>query len=86
MEILDHSPHGLVVMDGQKRVAKARPVAQGFWMLRRYGTDWDDPRAGTNPEKFGKRMNKNLLCVKGKAEARKVLQNLVKQLDEVIDA
>lgn len=78
--MLTEFKNAMVVMDGKRVVAKARLLASGggFWRLRIYGGEWIDPRAGVDPALFGKRMGRNILTVKGKAEARRILGDLAK--------
>jgi len=67
--------HAMVVMDGYRRVAKARPIVSGGWQLKTYAGCWIDPRARTQglfPDRFP-----DLLHVTSRREARKIMEGLL---------
>lgn len=66
--------YAMVVMDGNRAVAKARQTPHGY-ILRTYNGCWTDPRArsqGLFPGKFP-----YLLVVKRRDEARRILKGLI---------
>lgn len=83
MTFLEANDWAMVVMDGRRCVAKARRYGVGYWLLKLEGASWIDPRARQPirddlPAGFSDLFSKypNMLAVKGKAEARKIMQGL----------
>jgi hypothetical protein len=73
----------MIVMDGERAVAKARKNAMGVWTLTGIECSWVDPRARTPlrddfPTGFKDLYSRHpeFLTVKTKGEARKLLQAL----------
>lgn len=73
----------MIVMDGSKPVAKARLWGMGWWLLTVENGSWLDPRARESirddlPKGFKDLFSSypNMLAVKSRAEARKIMQAL----------
>lgn len=73
----------MIVMDKKKPVAKARLWGMGWWLLTMENGSWLDPRAREPirddlPKGFKDLFSRypNMLAVKSKAEARKIMQAL----------
>jgi len=74
----------MVVMDGNKAVAKARHYGGvGWWLLKLESASWTDPRARQPirddlPQDFRDLFSKypNMLAVRSRNEARKIMQGL----------
>jgi hypothetical protein len=83
MTFLEPTPWAMIVMDGERAVAKARKKAMGVWTLTGIECSWVDPRARTPlrddfPTGFKDLYSRHpeFLTVKTKGEARKLLQAL----------
>jgi hypothetical protein len=83
MAFYEPTKWAMVVMDGKRAVAKARHRPMGMWLLEMLGGSWIDPRARTPlrddfPADFKDLYSQypNLLVVKSKAEARRILTGL----------
>lgn len=75
----------MIVMDGQRAVAKARKKQLGLWLLSLENACWIDPRARQPiredwPAGVDSMWSKypQLLAVKTKREARKIMQELAR--------
>lgn len=73
MELHDYKQHGMVVMDGRRVVAKARPTPAGYLMVL-YGASWTDPRA-REPNVFGI-VDPSRMVLRPKSQVLAVLRNL----------
>ena len=74
-------PHGMTVLEGRRMIAKARPIRERGWLLRRYGADWDHPLAGVEQEgsansMFGE-VDRSRIVVKTRKQAIEIMQELV---------
>lgn len=85
LTFLELTPYAMVVMDGQRCVAKARRMGSGTggrWILRVYDASWVDTptneRQRANFKRLGLRWDVSpwLKSVDTRAQARKELQTL----------
>lgn len=74
MTFHDYKYKGMVVMDGHRLVAKARPVRIRGWIVVGYGLSWIDAKDTTNT--FGI-FDPQRLFVHKKDDARKLLKSLL---------
>jgi hypothetical protein len=83
MTFLEPTSWAMIVMDGDRAVAKARKKSMGVWTLTGVDCSWIDPRARMPlrddfPAGFKDLSSRypQFLTVKTKGEARKILQAL----------
>lgn len=69
----DHGKFGLVVMDGKKLFARARPIRGSGWLLSAFNFSW----IGANKPNVFNIINSRQMVVKTKREAKKILKDLV---------
>lgn len=69
----------LIVMDGKRLVAHARPIraVAGLWLMTFKDGCWTDPRAGVTHVTTAR--YRNLLAVTSKREAKKIMKELCNQ-------